>query len=64
MTRIELERLFRHALVPLVAVGVTRGYLPEGVESDVIEAGAIFLAYFLTLLWSRRAERRAREEGK
>nr|DAU76353.1 MAG TPA: hypothetical protein [Caudoviricetes sp.] len=45
-------RVIRHALTPLVVLLVSKGWLPEEVQGDLVEFLLVTIVAGLTLLWS------------
>lgn len=57
-TTIEIGRLIRHAAAPLVAVAVSRGWLPESAQSETVEAFAVIGSVGVMYAWSLIRDRK------
>lgn len=57
-TTIEVARLLRHGVAPLVAVAVYRGWLPESAQTETIEAFAVIGSVGVMYLWSLIRDRK------
>lgn len=56
---VQLNRLLRHLLTPVVMFLVERGLLPEYMQNDVVEVGVIACAFAITcaMSWWRDSRR-------
>ena len=59
----ELSRAIRHTLAPLAVFAVQKGWLPEAMQHDIVEAAAILASLALVYLWSLRKDRSGNPDG-
>jgi hypothetical protein len=48
----EIQRLIRHGLAPLGIIAVQQGWLPEAMQSSVLEFATIGVSILLPYAWS------------
>jgi hypothetical protein len=55
----DVKRLVRHLIPVGVIYAVSQGWIPDEMQSHLIEAGAIASSIIFSLIWSRSRDKKA-----
>ena len=52
----DLKRLVRHLIPVLVIYAVSKGWIPQAAQQDIIEVGLILASLGFSLIWSKKRD--------
>ena len=57
----DIKRVIRHLVPVAVIYAVSKGWVPEAMQADLIETGVIISSIAFSLIWSHTRDRKAGE---